>query len=490
MRDNNVTNIATQRQLFVDDFWIDKSINTTRQLHEPTRRDPVIEKDYPWEQGFVGAASIAYDGDKYRMWYVCDDASMLGVTGVNFRRHAYAESEDGINWTKPFLGQTEFEGSKENNLLVAKIGVVGLDKNPDVKEEERFKAFKPVPTNATPPKDPDNPTWQEALAQRWSRGGGIVAMASPDGINWHQMYDDPILTGWPFDSKNLFFWDEWTGQYRGYTRGIANNDPNVDPATVKDQIGHEFVGGVRWIRWTTSSDFKTWTPLKDIKTGDTPYEHLYTNECWPYERAPGTYLMFPSRYVAHRMPDPDWFDGTGLNDIVFMSSRDGVNFDRTFMEAFIRPGLDKRNWHERGIYFDHGIFQTSPTELTMYVTEHIKTPDVHVRRYTLRPDGFISVNAGYSGGEFTTRSFTFEGNQLELNYSTSAVGSIKVEIQDDKGNAIPGFTLNDCPEMFADLIDGKVTWESGGDVSRLAGKPIRLRFALMDADLYAFKFNK
>jgi hypothetical protein len=44
--------------------------------------------------------------------------------------------------------------------------------------------------------------------------------------------------------------------------------------------------------------------------------------------------------------------------------------------------------------------------------------------------------------------------------------------------------------MFADLIDGKVTWESGGDVSRLSGKPVRLHFALMDADLYAFKFKQ
>ena len=189
------------------------------------------------------------------------------------------------------------------------------------------------------------------------------------------------------------------------------------------------------------------------------------------------------------MPDPDWYDGTGLNDVVFMSSRDGVHFDRSFMEAFIRPGLDKRNWHERGIYFEYGIFQTSPTELTMYVTEHIKTPGVHVRRYTIRPDGFVSVNAGYAGSEFTTKPVMFEGRELELNYSTSAAGSVRVEIQDAEGHPQPGFTLDDCPEMFADLIEGKVAWENGSDVSSLAGKPVRLRFALMDADLCAFKFN-
>ncbi len=455
----------------------------------------MIEKDYPWEQGYVGGATVSYDGEKYRMWYICDEAAALGIPGIpGWRLRAYAESDDGISWTKPFLGQTEFEGSKENNLLDGNLGVANIDKNPDAKEEERFKAFKIVPNQARPPGDPNKPTRQDTPNQQTSTHGAIVAMASPDGINWHQMYEEPILNEWARSAltvgdRNIFFWDEWTGQYRGYTRGIANNDPNVDPETVKDELGHEFFGGVRWIQRTTSPDFKTWTPLKDIETGDTPYENLYTNECWPYDRAPGTYLMFPSRYVHHRMPDPDWFDGTGLNDIVFMSSRDGAHFDRGFMEAFIRPGLDNRNWHERGIYFQHGIFQTSPTELSMYVTEHIKTPDVHMRRYTLRPDGFVSVNAGYGGGEFTTGPLTFEGHELELNYSTSAVGSVRVEILDDKGNAVPGFSLADCPEMFADLIDGKVMWDGGGDVSRLAGKPVRLRFALTDADLYAFKFN-
>ena len=487
---DNEIRIGTNRQLFLDEFWVSNANNISRKLHSPDRREPVIEADHPWEKGFVGFSTTSYDGEKYRMWYKCEDSSIIGVPMHSYRKQAYAESDDGINWNKPLLRQVEFEGSMENNLLAANPGVVGLDKNPDAKKDERFKAFKIVRDQPKLPKDPNNLTWQEKLDQRRTRSSGIVAMASPDGINWHQMYKEPILNEWPFDSENLYFWDQWTGQYRGYTRGIANHNPNVDPSTVESEIGHEFYGGVRWVRHTTSTDFKNWSPLKNIETGATPFEHLYTNYCWPYERAPGTYLMFPSRYVAHRMPDPDWFDGPGVNDIVFLSSRDGVNFDRGFMEAFIRPGLDKRNWHERGIYFLHGIFQTSPTELTMYVGEHLKTPGVHIRRYTIRPDGFVSVNAGYCGGEFTTRPFTFEGNQLELNYSTSAVGSVKVEIQDYKGNAIPGFSLADCPKMFADLIDGKVTWDNEGDLSSLSGKPIRLRFSLMDADIYAFKFNK
>jgi hypothetical protein len=64
-----------------------------------------------------------------------------------------------------------------------------------------------------------------------------------------------------------------------------------------------------------------------------------------------------------------------------------------------------------------------------------------------------------------------------------------VELQDAEGHAVPGYSLDDCPDHFADEIAGKVAWEGGADVSGLGGTPVRLRFALKDADLYAFKFN-
>ena len=148
-----------------------------------------------------------------------------------------------------------------------------------------------------------------------------------------------------------------------------------------------------------------------------------------YDRAPGVYLMFPSRYVYERSPNPDWTYSPGVNDIVFMSSRDGLRFDRSLRDAFIRPGLDQNNWHDRGVYIETGILQTSPTEISLYGMENSHLPSQRILRYTLRTDGFVSVNAGYAGGELTTVPVVFEGRELEVNYSTSAVGSIRVEIQ-------------------------------------------------------------
>jgi hypothetical protein len=107
----------------------------------------------------------------------------------------------------------------------------------------------------------------------------------------------------------------------------------------------------------------------------------------------------------------------------------------------------------------------------------------------LRTDGFVSVNAGFSGGEFVTRPLVFSGGELELNYSTSAVGSVQVEIQDAEGSPITGFSLADGSEKFGDEIEGVFRWNEGSDLGRLEASTVRLRFVLEDADLYAFRFR-
>jgi hypothetical protein len=244
---------------------------------------------------------------------------------------------------------------------------------------------------------------------------------------------------------------------------------------------------VRRIRRATSRDFRTWTPLEFIDMGKEPLDELYTNAAVPYPRARGTYLMFPKRFVADRTFDPSWPD-PGQSDIVFASSRDGVHWSRTFLEAFVRPGLDRGNWHERAIAMGQGIVQTGPKELSMYYFENLHLPTCRIRRVTIRPDGFASANAPYRGGELLTRPLRFRGRSLEINYATSAAGYVRVEITDPQGRPLPGFTLADGPEIFGDELDRRVAWKGGADLGALEGQPVRLRFVMKDSDLYAFRF--
>ena len=460
----NPIDIGTNRQLFLDDYVIDSKSGAKRTMHSPTRREAILAGDRPWDEASVAYMSIIRDRELYRGYYRC---YQRGPEQENVPRHiAYAESTDGIHWEKPNSGLHEFNGSTENNLVWMGPGTnlcAFIDDNPAEPPERRYKAV--VRTGRAD---------GEVLGEP---GPCVLALSSPDGFKWGLMHDAPILTDGPFDSFNVAFWDERIGQYVIFTRGVGGaNGP--------------FKGGVRWIRRATSDDFINWSRLELIDTGEAPpSEHLYTNACVPYERSPGTYLMFPSRLVLEHTPDPDWPNGPGVNDIALMSSRDGITWDRTFKEAFIRPGVDKENWHERGIYFERGIFQTSEDTLSMYCSDHWRYPTTRISRYTLRIDGFVSFNAGYRGGEFTTKPIVFEGSELEINYSTSAVGSVQVEIQDEQGRPQQGLALDDSPEQYGDKIAERVSWSEGPDVSSLAGRPVRLRFVLKDADLYAFKFN-
>jgi len=80
--------------------------------------------------------------------------------------------------------------------------------------------------------------------------------------------------------------------------------------------------------------------------------------------------------------------------------------------------------------------------------------------------------------------------ELLVNFSTSAAGSLRCEIQDADGSPIPGFTLADSDELYGDSLDRAMSWKGIRELKSLAGRPVRLRFELRDADLYALRFGR
>jgi hypothetical protein len=174
-----------------------------------------------------------------------------------------------------------------------------------------------------------------------------------------------------------------------------------------------------------------------------------------------------------------------------------VHFQR-WNEGFLRPGIEREGtWHYGHQYIAWHVVETrsaiegAPNELSLYASESYWTGNSsEVRRYTLRLDGFVSVSAPFAGGELVTKPLTFSGSKLTLNFSTSAAGSIRVELQNSDGKPISGFSFADCQEVFGDELERTVTWKGEGDLGSLAGQPVCIRFALRDADLYSFKFGE
>jgi hypothetical protein len=129
-------------------------------------------------------------------------------------------------------------------------------------------------------------------------------------------------------------------------------------------------------------------------------------------------------------------------------------------------------------------------EFSMYISEHYRWPDNRLRRITVGRHRFASIHAGAGkGGDVVTKPITFTGDTLTLNYATSAAGSVKIELQDEAGKPLAGFTEADMSPLYGNEFDAPIAWK-GGSLSALAGKPIRMRFVLIDADVYAFHFAK
>ncbi len=458
-----VIELGDRRELFVDDYLIERLSGVELRLQKPVPRNVAIDHDAPWEGNTSAYHTVFQDGNLFRAYY---RGSHYGPSGAYKPVVCYAESRDGIEWYRPELGLVSYKGSTRNNIIWDGPGALDFtpfrDSNPDCREGEEYKAL-------------GSPSARNHEEQ------ALLAFKSPDGVHWSLLSEEPVMDHTAgtnvFDSQNLAFWEPRRGCYVEYHR---------------DSI---YPGGVRYrqIMTCTSTDFRRWTKPQLLQYGDAPVEHLYTNAVTPYYRAPHIYMGFPKRFVPdRRMPGSM---AAGVSDGLYMTSRDGLHFKR-WGEAFVRPGPQQRRWGSRNNMTAWGILETAsdlptaPRELSIFSGEGFFGGEgSRLRRFTLRLDGFVSANAPLRGGELITRPFTFDGGALSLNAATSAAGSARVEIQDGDGKTLKGYALGDCDEIYGDYLDRKVTWNGLADVSRLAGQPVRLRFALSDADLYSLQFT-
>lgn len=448
--------LGNRRELFADDHLIASKSGVELKLHKPQAREVALVCDAPWEGNTSGYFTLLQDGELYRCYYRGshhgEPGGRPGHSGVT----CYAESRDGITWTKPKLGIFEFGGTKENNITHMGDGcgtfAPFLDTNPNCPPESRYKALATMGNDVERKKNP-----------------ALQAYHSADGLRWKLMREKPVITAGSFDSQNTAFYDNESGVYRAYWRYFTGG--------YTDERGWK-PSGVRAIRTATSRDFLTWENQADLAYGkDAPIVQLYTNAVRPYARAPHLLLGFPTRYQPK---------GSQVEPVL-MTSRDGVNFKR-WEEPLIPITAPKdRDWN-RSNYMTIGVLSLpgKPGELSVYASEaYYQGLGSRIRRFTFRTDGFVSASA--KEGELITKPLTFAGTKLTLNLVSR--GETRVELQDESGKAIPGFTLADCTPLQADSIDEVVTWE-GGSLAALAGKPVRLRFKLIEADLFALQFVK
>ena len=421
--------LGSRRELFIDRYLIARLTGAELRLHNPQ-----LAPASPSPANHMEYATVIKDGDLFRLY--TRDGRGAKFDGDSPEVTRYCESRDGIHWTRPNLGLYEIDGSKANNVILHESPFCHnfapfLDTRPGVPPNQRFKALAGTVKSS------------------------LVAFVSGDGIHWEKLRQEPVIRytrEYAFDSQNVSFWSELEGCYVCYFRHFLDKK-------------------LRSVCRTTSTDYYNWSEPVALKP-NFPGEHIYTTLTHPYFRAPHIYIATPTRFF------PDRGEST---DIMFMTARGPGPFDRTFREAFIRPGLDPERWGNRSNYAALNVVPTGPDEMSIYTTPF--------RRFTLRTDGFASVHTGADEAEMITHPLQFEGNRLFVNYATSAGGRIRIEIQDAEGHPITGYGLEDFRHLVGDSTDQQVGWKRGGDLENLAGQVIRLRFVMQESDLYALQFK-
>lgn len=452
MKQNQIIEIGTRVEMFVDHYLIEHLDQVRLQFNQPEKKEIVLTFEQPWEGVHSFYASVFEDGQKIRLYYRGISTNDLSEGQVT----CYAESEDGIHFTKPELGLIPFAGSTKNNIVLQ--GVIAhnfapfYDHSPHASANEKYKALGGL-------RDLHNAANKRPV---------LYALCSADGIHWNLMQDGPVMADGAFDSHNIAFWDANIEAYRCYNRYFSSEH-------------------IRGVQSTTSKDFIHWGPQqKNEYDTSVPMEHFYTNATIPCPGAEHMYLSFPMRFVPNRKKMMEHHEN-GLSDAVFMTSRDGVHWDRTFMEAWLRPGLDQRNWTDRNSMVAHGCVETSSNELSFYLVENYRWDSIQLRRVAIRKHGFGSVHAGCQEGSFKTKQLRFSGNTLNLNYSTSVVGHVQVQVLDEFDQVIDGFSFGDMAPLYGDEIAHPVVWQSGKSLSELAGQVVRFEFRLKDADLFSIR---
>jgi len=489
--------VGSRKQLFVDDRFVARCQGIELTMNVPVKMNqPVLANDIPWEDepgASIGAySSVIKDGDKIRIWGA--GKAMLPVRlepdGPVIGLYAYAESNDGIHFTKPDPSLIAYNESKAEIGKHGRTGGVSVWIDPKAPPSQRYKS-------------------QAKFYPADGRPNEFHIYSSPDGYRWTLLTKPKIDE---MDTQSIAFWDESQQRYLLYTR------KNPDGHTAKRR---------RVVRRMESVDLTHWEHEvfvmdaddvdKGIHNTPTPQPPVdyYGATVFKYpDGSPGSVYIMLAHAFWHWQRRPQEMRAGGLEDHKFQFevlapatlddrlsvSRDGIHFRRLGnRRSFIPIGFagtfsSKWTWslpnpirmgNELWIYYygdnrDHDGF----------IDPAASNRKTAIDRAILRLDGFVSADAAYAGGEIVTPLVTFAGSKLELNVDPGAGGSIRVELLDENDTPIKGYTRDDATALYDNSVCLPVIWGANDRVAALAGKPIKIRFLMRDCKLYAFQFTQ
>ncbi|MDZ4860800.1 MAG: hypothetical protein SGI88_17630 [Candidatus Hydrogenedentes bacterium] len=402
---------------------------------------PIIEREYPWEgSGPHLGGSVLYDEEDkvYRMWYSV------------FNRHAYdnrlpfsynvcyAESGDGITWTKPFPGVFDYKGSTENNVIK-----LGTDKTQNID----------VCLN------PRTDRWQGKFLAIHNQKGGVFVSSSDDGKTFVPLWKEAAIS-YHSDTHNNFVYDEVRDLWFLFCR------PRTYAGDHKRRVSMQ-----------SSNDLERWTHEQNVLVpGEDEKQEFYGMGVW---RRGDLLFGFVKVYDRH----------TGTPFIELAWSGDGKHWTRIPTHPpFMQQG-DKGAW-DAGMVF--------PAESPVVIGDEMRyyyggfrlphdTKEENVAAIGMmrgERDRFIGIRPNSDEPGFVlTRPFVVSGRRLFVN--AMVTGELSAELRVDNNKTLPGWTFADCDPLTSSGYEMEITW-GGKSLSEAPEGDVSINFRLSNAELFTF----
>ena len=454
--------------LFIDDAQITSSEGVERRIHPASKYEgnPVLTSDRDWEALETTLGTVRKEADRYRMWYqsYATAPDPEGVDSFIRSLHLYAESDDGLAWSKPELGMTEDAmGSSANNIAFIRTRFT-RDTNPSVLHT---------------PHAPDGQAYtmlSYGVGYDLPYSGHFVAY-SDDGLRWSDGRETPVLPG--YEGGGWFMYDEVDERFRGL---------------------------VAYERWETelfstqSADGLEWSLPRPVLTADEA----------DTERAGSNRTFFPAMPITRYGPVLLGFlhvlrgrvTGGGLDaemDVQLVCSRDGKTWHRVGDRRPILErgdGSDDDSDESGDSFWDSGLVWMGNSlvedgdRVVAYYTGCRRTAGALLRSAWTKSIGMASwprdrfVGLVAPGEGVVETSATVAAGALHVNADASS-GSLAAALLDEDGTPIEGFSAAESePLANGDSLDHSLEWNKGA-VSSLAGRTVRIHLELRDAELFS-----
>lgn len=432
------------RRLFLDAMVVEESGGLERVFHPATKYEgnPVIVKDRDWEGwGPCGICTVR-DGDRLRMYYFCIVPKVYHT--------CVAESEDGIHWTKPIVGDVEWNGSKENNIVTVTGQVMRLAHPPS--PDKTWICI----TNKNIAYSPDGYHWKrEERAEELFSSSDVVSF-------FFDPYHNRLAATWKCASRRLrsagVVWSEdlehWVKPVEGAVMVADDLDPDATQIYGMPVFAYQGMYiGHPWLYHARIWKHGGYSPARMYEAQEGSIRTMDTHIAWSWDLINWTRTPKREPFIAVS-PHYSYECGMVNTNVDVIVMGDEIWFYYT--------GCDQVHDEDAG------------TNAVMCLAK-------------LRMDGFCSMRAGDEEGWFISRREVFNTPKITINAKCRPGGYIAAELLDRHNDVIPGFEWYYSNAFTGDSVRGELTWAKHPTFpGECIDKDKKIRFRIKKADLFSY----